>query len=84
MIEVLLGLQAEEPKYYTDELIKGIMLARFSLSLGLLHARLQFTSLYSCQNRSNRETGIDASVATIEWTLSLLLNNPDHLKKALY
>ncbi|KAK3011695.1 hypothetical protein RJ639_011645 [Escallonia herrerae] len=57
MIEVLLGLQAEEPEYYTDEIIKGIM-------LNLLAA------------------GTDTSAGTMEWTLSLLLNNPDHLKKA--
>ncbi|KAK3016882.1 hypothetical protein RJ639_005897 [Escallonia herrerae] len=64
MLEVLLGLQAEEPEYYTDEIIKGIMLLRILLSLANLLA-----------------AGIDASIATMEWTLSLLLNNPDHLKK---
>uniref|UniRef100_A0A5B6ZMB2 Uncharacterized protein n=1 Tax=Davidia involucrata TaxID=16924 RepID=A0A5B6ZMB2_DAVIN len=57
MIEVLLSLQEIEPEYYTDEIIRGIMLV-------LLAA------------------GTDTSAGTMEWALSLLLNNPEVLKKA--
>lgn len=35
MIEVLLSLQETEPDYYTDEIIRGLMLVRFSFSLFL-------------------------------------------------
>uniref|UniRef100_F6HXB4 Isoflavone 2'-hydroxylase n=1 Tax=Vitis vinifera TaxID=29760 RepID=F6HXB4_VITVI len=57
MIEVMLSLQEKEPDYYTDLIIRGLMLA-------LLGA------------------GTDTTATTIEWTLSLLLNNPHALKKA--
>ncbi|RVW81653.1 cytochrome P450 81Q32-like [Vitis vinifera] len=57
MIEVLLSLQEKEAEYYTDEIIRGLMLA-------LLGA------------------GIDTTSATLEWAMSLLLNNPEVLKKA--
>lgn len=57
MIEVLLGKQESEPEYFTDEIIRGIMLA-------LLTA------------------GTDTSAGTMEWAMSLLLNNPKVLKKA--
>ncbi|XP_059453644.1 cytochrome P450 81Q32-like [Corylus avellana] len=57
MIDVLLSLQEAEPDYYTDEIIKGMM-------LGMLSA------------------GTDTSAGTMEWTLSLLLNNPETLVKA--
>ncbi|KAF8410152.1 hypothetical protein HHK36_002674 [Tetracentron sinense] len=57
MIEVLLSLQETEPEYYTDEIIRGIMLV-------LLGA------------------GSDTSAGTMEWALSILLNNPEVLKKA--
>ncbi|KAG6402537.1 hypothetical protein SASPL_134733 [Salvia splendens] len=57
MIEMLLALQEKEPEYYTDELIKSLMLS-------LLIA------------------GTDTSSGTMEWALSLMLNNPHVLKKA--
>ncbi|CBI36289.3 unnamed protein product, partial [Vitis vinifera] len=57
MIEVLLSLQEKEAEYYTDEIIRGLMLA-------LLGA------------------GTDTTSATLEWAMSLLLNNPEVLKKA--
>ncbi|PIN01564.1 Cytochrome P450 CYP2 subfamily [Handroanthus impetiginosus] len=57
MIEMLLALQEKEPEYYTDQLIRSLMLA-------LLVA------------------GTDTSAGTMEWALSLLLNNPHILKKA--
>ncbi|RVW67715.1 Cytochrome P450 81D11 [Vitis vinifera] len=57
MIEVMLSLQEKEPDYYTDQIIRGLMLV-------LLGA------------------GTDTTATTIEWTLSLLLNNPHALKKA--
>ncbi|XP_052203460.1 cytochrome P450 81Q32-like [Diospyros lotus] len=57
MVEVLLSLQQSEPIYYTDEMIRGMMIV-------LLAA------------------GTDTSAATMEWALSLLLNNPHVLHKA--
>ncbi|KAF8410151.1 hypothetical protein HHK36_002673 [Tetracentron sinense] len=57
IIEVLLSLQETEPEYYTDQIIRGIMLAMFG-------------------------AGTDTSAGTMEWALSLLLNNPEVLKKA--
>ncbi|CAI9775430.1 unnamed protein product [Fraxinus pennsylvanica] len=57
MIEVLLTLQEKEPEYYTDGIIRSLMLV-------LLTA------------------GTETSAATMEWALSLLLNNPEVLKKA--
>ncbi|KAK6139007.1 hypothetical protein DH2020_027253 [Rehmannia glutinosa] len=57
MIEMLLALQEKEPDYYTDAMIRSLMLV-------LLIA------------------GTDTSAGTLEWALSLLLNNPHVLKKA--
>ncbi|XP_050363474.1 cytochrome P450 81Q32-like [Argentina anserina] len=57
MVEVLLSLQANEPEYYTDEIIKGMMQVMLS-------------------------AGTDTSAGTMEWALSLLLNNPEALAKA--
>ncbi|RVX00095.1 Isoflavone 2'-hydroxylase [Vitis vinifera] len=57
MIEVLLSLQETEPEYYTDEIIRGLMLSMLT-------------------------GGTDTSAGTMEWALSLLLNNPKVLKKA--
>ncbi|XWS14770.1 hypothetical protein CRYUN_Cryun35bG0036800 [Craigia yunnanensis] len=57
MIEILLSLQEPESEYYTDEIIRGLMII-------LLMA------------------GTETSINTMEWALSLLLNNPEALKKA--
>ncbi|KAI3465293.1 hypothetical protein Pfo_021956 [Paulownia fortunei] len=57
MIEMLLALQEKEPEYYTDAMIRSLMLV-------LLIA------------------GTDTSAGTMEWALSLLVNNPHVLKKA--
>ncbi|XP_044478702.1 cytochrome P450 81Q32-like [Mangifera indica] len=57
MIEVLLCLQESDPEYYTDEMIRSLMLV-------ILIA------------------GSDTSAGTMEWAMSLLLNNPDVLRKA--
>ncbi|CAH9100592.1 unnamed protein product [Cuscuta epithymum] len=56
-VGVLLTRQAEEPEYYKDEIIRGL--------IGVILA-----------------AGIDTSSATMEWTLSLLLNHQQILKKA--
>ncbi|KAL3655250.1 hypothetical protein CASFOL_001036 [Castilleja foliolosa] len=57
MIEMLLELQKSEPEYYTDAMIRSLMLV-------LIIA------------------GTDTSAGTLEWALSLLLNNPHVLDKA--
>ncbi|KAA8538348.1 hypothetical protein F0562_027829 [Nyssa sinensis] len=56
MIDNLLLSQEKEPDFYTDEMIKGIILV-------LLIA------------------GTESSSSTMEWTMSLLLNHPDVMKK---
>ncbi|CAB4266257.1 unnamed protein product [Prunus armeniaca] len=57
MVEVLLSLQGNEPEYYTDEIIRGIMQVMLA-------------------------AGTETSSGTMEWALSLLLNNPEALVKA--
>ncbi|XP_050273172.1 cytochrome P450 81E8-like [Quercus robur] len=57
MTDVLLSLQEAEPEYYTDEIIRGMMLVMLS-------------------------AGTDTSSGTIEWAMSLLLNNPEAIAKA--
>ncbi|CAK9183278.1 unnamed protein product [Ilex paraguariensis] len=57
MISHLLSLQQSQPEYYTDQIIKGLVLVMLT-------------------------AGTDTSSVTIEWAISLLLNNPEILKKA--
>ncbi|XP_074320474.1 cytochrome P450 81Q32-like [Silene latifolia] len=57
-IEELLDLQESDPEYYTDPVLKGLMLVMLL-------------------------AGSDTSARTLEWALSLLLNNPEVLSKAL-
>lgn len=57
LIEVLLTLEQTEPEYYTDKVIKSLMLTILT-------------------------AGTDTSSGTMEWALSLLVNNPQVLKKA--
>ncbi|KAK4793986.1 hypothetical protein SAY86_011980 [Trapa natans] len=57
LIDVLLSLQEEEPEYYRDEIIIGMIQVMLS-------------------------AGSDTSAATTEWALSLLLNNPEVLRRA--
>uniref|UniRef100_A0A5B7ADR4 Uncharacterized protein n=1 Tax=Davidia involucrata TaxID=16924 RepID=A0A5B7ADR4_DAVIN len=57
MIHNLLVLQQAEPEFYTDDIIKGIIMA-------LLIA------------------GTETTATTMEWAMSLLLNNPEAMEKA--
>ncbi|KDP45416.1 hypothetical protein JCGZ_09665 [Jatropha curcas] len=57
LIDNMLSLQESEPKSYSDEIIKGLIL---NLIIG----------------------GTETSSVTMEWAMSLLLNNPEVLKKA--
>ncbi|MED6179930.1 hypothetical protein PIB30_005388 [Stylosanthes scabra] len=56
LIDVMLELQQKEPEFYTDETIKGVILAMLI-------------------------AGSETSAITMEWTVSLLLNNPQKMKK---
>ncbi|KAH0466468.1 hypothetical protein IEQ34_003706 [Dendrobium chrysotoxum] len=52
----LLDLQEEDREYYTDEIIKGVILTMIA-------------------------AGTDTTAETLEWAMSLLLNNPRSLQK---
>ncbi|KAJ0024375.1 hypothetical protein Pint_08699 [Pistacia integerrima] len=56
LIETLLSLQESEPEFYTDDVIKSIMVVMLV-------------------------AGVDTTAITLEWTMSLLLNHPEALKK---
>ncbi|KAF9600232.1 hypothetical protein IFM89_005056 [Coptis chinensis] len=58
IIGALLSIQEAEPEYYSDEIIKGIILSMFT-------------------------AGTDTTTLTMEWAMSLLLNHPNILHKAL-
>eukprot|EP00268_Persea_americana_P039250 TRINITY_DN3886_c0_g1_i1.p1 TRINITY_DN3886_c0_g1~~TRINITY_DN3886_c0_g1_i1.p1 ORF type:complete len:512 (-),score=74.31 TRINITY_DN3886_c0_g1_i1:412-1947(-) len=57
LIDILLSLQETEPEYYTDDIIKGLIVVMVA-------------------------AGTETSSVTLEWAMSLLLNNPEVLKKA--
>nr|WQI83140.1 CYP81B303 [Corydalis yanhusuo] len=57
MIDVLLSSQKNEPEYYSDQMIIGV--------IGVLLS-----------------AGTDTSAGTMEWAMSLLVNNPEVIKKA--
>lgn len=57
LVETLLALQETEPEYYSDDILKGIIMIMFT-------------------------AGTDTSARTMEWAMSLLLNNPEKLQKA--
>ena len=52
MIEVLLSLQEKEAEYYTDEIIRGLMLVSFTL-LPLHHARSLSTNFITTSMKIN-------------------------------
>nr|POE89352.1 cytochrome p450 81d11 [Quercus suber] len=56
LIETLFSLRESEPEFYSDNVIKSIILMMF---IG----------------------GTDTTATTLEWTMSLLLNHPEILKK---
>ncbi|KAF2309743.1 hypothetical protein GH714_004906 [Hevea brasiliensis] len=56
LVETLLSLQELEPEFYTDEVIKSIMVMMFI-------------------------AGAETSAVTLEWVMSLLLDNPDALQR---
>ncbi|XP_047316358.1 cytochrome P450 81Q32-like [Impatiens glandulifera] len=57
MVDAMLSLQDSDPQYYSDKIIKGMILTMLT-------------------------GGSDTSSTTIEWAMSLLLNNQEVLKKA--
>ncbi|KAJ1410220.1 Cytochrome P450 [Sesbania bispinosa] len=56
LIDAMLDLQENEPEFYTNETIKGVILV---MLIG----------------------GTETSATTLEWALTLLLNNPEAMKK---
>ncbi|KAJ4977170.1 hypothetical protein NE237_002276 [Protea cynaroides] len=57
LVDAALSLQQAEPEYYSDDIIKGLILVAFT-------------------------AGIETSLQTMEWAMSLLLNHPEELQKA--
>ncbi|CAN1191825.1 Cytochrome P450 81Q32 [Linum perenne] len=66
MIDTMLSMQQSEPDIYSDDIIKGHVMVRFSFPC-------LFTIILA---------GTDTSAATIEWAMSLLVNHPEVLQKA--
>ncbi|KAF8406253.1 hypothetical protein HHK36_008338 [Tetracentron sinense] len=64
-INVMLSLQEENPEYYTDEIIKGIILVI-----------IKSHSISNLVN-SKQQAATDTSAVTIEWAMTLLLNHPE-------
>ncbi|KAL0698491.1 hypothetical protein Bca4012_054613 [Brassica carinata] len=66
MVNHLLSLQEQEPDYYTDVTIKGLMLVsvKESVTMGMMIA------------------GTDTSAVTLEWAMACLLRHPESLEKA--
>jgi len=89
MVDHLLCLQETQPEYYTDNIIKGIMLVSNILS-SLVDCHIWYKIIISfvlCLYASNVLkslilAGTDTSAVTLEWTLSALLNHPQILSKA--
>ncbi|KAI7732043.1 hypothetical protein M8C21_008247 [Ambrosia artemisiifolia] len=84
MIEMLLSLQELDPVYYNDEMIRSFVLVRFSST-----AKQEYCDRYLAMNTLNLKNiyillsaGTETSLGTMEWALSLLLNNPHVLQKA--
>ncbi|URE20228.1 cytochrome P450 [Musa troglodytarum] len=70
LVDDMLSLQEEDPQYYTDNIIKGMI----SLSL-LWMKRIIYRSASILIF-----AGFDTSSVTMEWAMSLLLNHPEALK----
>lgn len=56
LIETLLSLQESEPEFYSDDVLKSIIVIMFV-------------------------AGVETTAVSLEWAMSLLLNNPDVLQK---
>ncbi|CAL5332497.1 unnamed protein product [Camellia sinensis] len=107
MVEVLLSLQESEPEYYTDQMIRALMMENGPKRIGFDAFELGFgpgARIWDFQISVVRSSGgsaaragkssfqhlalvllaagTDTSVGTMEWALSLLLNNPHILQKA--
>ncbi|CAL5366837.1 unnamed protein product [Camellia sinensis] len=78
MIDHLLSLQESHPDYYADEIIRGLILAYMCGANLVVIGVEAFKELLSVMILG----GTNTSAVTVEWTLSLLVNHPEVLKKA--
>ncbi|CAL8996292.1 unnamed protein product, partial [Prunus brigantina] len=67
MIDNLLALQETEPQFYTDEIIKGIILVKRDI----IHYQMVVMLV----------AGTDTSSTTLDWAMALLLNHPETMDK---
>lgn len=83
MIDHLVSLQESDPGYYTDQIIKGmIMVITNSYMLFNIYIYIIFFTRSSSKWQVLLLAGTDTSAVTVEWGMSLLLNHPEVLEKA--
>ncbi|KAK3019989.1 hypothetical protein RJ639_003337 [Escallonia herrerae] len=87
------GNRAVMPEYYTDQIIKGLVLQFVEKFCQTTADLIQVKALVLEHDMNTRNgsvqhskvmliAGTDTSSVTIEWAMTLLLNHPDVLKKA--
>ena len=81
MLEVLLDLQEEAPEYYSDEIIKAMIIVSFVRNWFMNSSLLILLNLFP-SSKTLFFAGTDTSTETLEWAMTLLLNHPETLHKA--
>ncbi|CDP01239.1 unnamed protein product [Coffea canephora] len=74
------SLQQTESEYYTDEIVKGMIVFHYPPLRFLKYQKPPLLGHWGPFQMLS--AGTDTSSGTMEWALSLLLNNPQVLKKA--